>query len=47
VAALLALARREVRHVPPAGRRRVGVLLLEVSLAALVLQFAHLLAGKR
>ena len=37
VAALLALARREVRHVPPGGRGRVGVLLLEVSLAALAL----------
>jgi len=41
MAVLLALALREVRHVPPAGRGRVGVLLLQVSLAALVLQFAH------
>ncbi len=43
VAAWLALAPREARHVPPAGRGRVGVLLLEVSLAALALQFAHYL----
>jgi diguanylate cyclase len=41
MAVLLALALREVRHVPPAGRGRIGVLLLQVSLAALVLQFAH------
>ena len=41
MAVLLAFALREVRHVPPAGRGRVGVLLLQVSLAALVLQFAH------
>ena len=41
MAVLLALALREVSHVPPAGRGRVGVLLLQVSLAALVLQFAH------
>jgi hypothetical protein len=41
MAVLLALALLEVRHVPPAGRGRIGVLLLQVSLAALVLQFAH------
>jgi diguanylate cyclase (GGDEF)-like protein len=41
MALLLALALREVRHVPPAGRGRVGVPLLQVSLAALVLLFAH------
>jgi diguanylate cyclase (GGDEF)-like protein len=41
VAVLLGLALREVRNVPPAGRGRIGVLLLQVSLAALVLQFAH------
>ena len=41
MAVLLALALREVRNVPPAGRGRIGILLLQVSLAALVLQFAH------
>jgi diguanylate cyclase (GGDEF)-like protein len=41
MAVLLALALREARHVPPAGRGRVGVPLLQVSLAALVLLFAH------
>ncbi|HYN03512.1 MAG TPA: GGDEF domain-containing protein [Vicinamibacteria bacterium] len=41
MAVLLALALREVRHVPPAGRGRVGVPLLQISLAALVLLFAH------
>lgn len=41
MAVLLALALREVRHVPSAGRGRVGTLLLQVSLAALVVQFAH------
>ena len=41
MAVLLALVLREARHVPPAGRGRVGVPLLQVSLAALVLLFAH------
>lgn len=41
MAVLFALALREVRHVPPSGRGRVGVPLLQVSLAALVLLFAH------
>ena len=41
MAVLLAIALREIRNVPPAGRGRIGILLLQVSLAALVLQFAH------
>ena len=41
MAVLLALVLREARHVPPAGRGRVGVPLLQASLAALVLLFAH------
>ncbi len=41
MAVLFGLALREVRHVPPAGRGRIGVPLLQLSLALLVLQFAH------
>jgi diguanylate cyclase (GGDEF)-like protein len=41
MAVLLALALREVRSVPPAGRGRIGMPVLQVSLAALVLHFAH------
>ena len=41
MAVLLALAYREVRHLPPAGQGRIGTPLLKVSLALLALQFAH------
>jgi diguanylate cyclase (GGDEF)-like protein len=41
MATVLALAYREVRHVPPAGQGRIGTPLLKVSLALLALQFAH------
>lgn len=41
MAALFALAYREVRHVPQAGRGRIGTPLLQLSLGLLALQFAH------
>jgi diguanylate cyclase len=41
MALLFGLAFREVWHVPPAGRSRIGVPLLQLSLALLVVQFAH------
>jgi diguanylate cyclase (GGDEF)-like protein len=41
MAALFALALRALRHVPPAGRGRIGTPLLQLSLLALVVFFAH------
>jgi diguanylate cyclase (GGDEF)-like protein len=41
MAVVLALAYREVRHLPPAGPGRIGTPLLKVSLGLLALQFAH------
>lgn len=41
MAVLFALAYREVRRLPPAGPGRIGKPLLQLSLALLVLQFAH------
>jgi diguanylate cyclase len=41
MALLFALALREVRHVPPGGRGRIGIPLLQLSLAALVLHSVH------
>lgn len=41
MAVLFALAMRAVRRVPPAGRDRVGTPLLQLSLLALVVFFAH------
>jgi diguanylate cyclase (GGDEF)-like protein len=41
MAVLFALALRAVRRVPPAGRSRIGTPLLQVSLLALAVFFAH------
>lgn len=41
MAVLFAFALRAVRHVPPGGRGRIGTPLLQLSLLALVLLFAH------
>jgi diguanylate cyclase (GGDEF)-like protein len=41
MAALFALALHAVRHVPPAGRGRIGTPLLQLSLLALVVLFAN------
>jgi diguanylate cyclase (GGDEF)-like protein len=41
MAALFGLGFREVRHVPPAGRGRIGMRLLQLSLGLLAVQFAH------
>jgi diguanylate cyclase (GGDEF)-like protein len=41
MAVLFALALQAVRHVPPAGRGRIGTPLLQLSLLALAVFFAH------
>jgi diguanylate cyclase (GGDEF)-like protein len=41
MATLFALALRAVRHIPPAGRGRIGTRLLQLSLLALVVFFGH------
>jgi len=41
MAVLFGLSFREMRHVPLAGRGRIGTPLLQLSLALLALQFAH------
>jgi diguanylate cyclase (GGDEF)-like protein len=41
MAVLFALSLHAVRHVPPGGRGRIGTLLLQLSLLALVVLFAH------